>query len=74
MGLIHVYGKSEIRCVCLAPNVSEDASEVVDIKSGGQWCPVAEHSPRGGRGCSWLVGDGGWRLYNRARNLLRQHE
>ena len=31
MGLIHVYGKSEIRCVCLAPNVSEDASEVVDI-------------------------------------------
>ena len=35
MGLIHVYGKSEIRCVCLAPNVSEDASEVVDIKSGG---------------------------------------
>ena len=36
MGLIHVYGKSEIRCVSLARNVSEDASEVVDIKSGGQ--------------------------------------
>ena len=53
MGLIHVYGKSEIRCVCLAPNVSEDASEVVDIKSGGRRFPKRREGLQ-------LAG-GGWR-------------
>ena len=54
MGLIHVYGKSEIRCVCLAPNVSEDASEVVDIKSGGRTFPKRREGLQ-------LAG-GGWRV------------
>ena len=68
--LIHVFGKSEIRN-CLAPNVSEDASKVVDINSGGgQWQKI----PQEEGGAVGLAGDGGWRLYSRARNLLRQHE
>ena len=59
MGLIHVYGKSEIRCVCLAPNVSEDASEVVDISlvaSGAQWQNIPREE--GGAAAGWW----GWRV------------
>ena len=59
MGLIHVYGKSEIRCVCLAPNVSEDASEVVDIKSGAQ-SPSGRTFPKRREGLQLACG--GWRV------------
>ena len=61
MGLIHVYGKSEIRYVCLAPNVSEDASEVVDIKSGGQYSAQWQNIPQeeGGAAAGWWGMEGG---------------
>ena len=44
--------------MCLAPNVSEDASKVVDINSGGgQWQKIPQEE--GGAAAGWQGMEGG---------------